>query len=62
MNINELKEMNNSLITENQLEEIECSECVANVENCGNSSQYVGATWFDVQLTDGSSIDVFVKY
>ncbi|WP_312093442.1 hypothetical protein [Aminipila sp.] len=62
MNINDLKEMDNTLITEDQLEEIELSEFVSEVGNLGSSSQYPGATWLDVQLTDGDNINVFVKY
>lgn len=62
MNLTELKELDNKLITESQLEEIELHENVVAVKNVGSSSQYIGATWLDVQLDNGKSIDVFVKY
>ena len=58
----EIELLNNEVITEEQLEEIELHEEVENVEILGASSSHAGCTWFDVEFTDGESIDVFVRY
>ena len=58
----EIIELNNKKISNEILEEIEASEDVVNVENLGTSGQYPDCYWFSVELQDGDSIDVFVKY
>lgn len=59
MALNQIKELDNGLVNKEIMEEIETSEFVADTDIVGNSAQYLNATWVDVQLTDGTSIDVF---
>lgn len=51
--------MHNELITIEQLEEIELSECVKNVNNLGQSDFY-DSEWYSVEFADGDSVDVYI--
>lgn len=62
MKLEEIKLLDNELVSQEILDELEESEYVRNFETLGASGQYVSATWFDVTLVDGSHIDVFCKY
>lgn len=59
MTVEEIKLLDNQIISDEQFEEIELNEHVIAMENWGDSSQYTGKTWFDVQFDDETSIDVF---
>lgn len=57
----EIENLNNEVITLEELEEIELNEEVKNVVDLGRSSSNLGAEWFSVEFTDGTDVDVFVQ-
>lgn len=60
MTKSEIEKLNNQIITEEQMEEVECSEVVDRVESLGPSWSHTGCTWYSVEFTDGDSVDVFM--
>lgn len=61
MKKSEIEKLHNQLVTEEIMDAIMYSQDVLIVDNCGLSSQYPGAIWYDVQFGDGTSIDIFYK-
>lgn len=59
MRKDEIELLHNELITIDQLEEIELSECVKKVEALGQSI-FHDAEWYSVEFIDGDSVDVYV--
>lgn len=57
----EIENLNNQIITEDQLEDIEMNEEVNNVECLGESGYMSGYDWYSVEFTDGESIDIYFK-
>lgn len=57
--MNKIKELDNKLVSLKTLEWVEKSEHVCGFESVRCSSQYIGSTWFDITLIDGTHIDVF---
>lgn len=55
----EIELLHNMIITADQLEEIELSECVECIADLGQSV-FHDAEWYSVRFTDGSDIDVYV--
>ena len=65
MEYEELLRLDNKILTESELEELQEHELVTYWENVGSSSQYPGATWYDVFISEGGRkerIDVFTKH
>lgn len=60
LSIKEIKKMDNEVITIEQMEELEESEFVTDVENCGGSGYYVGKQLYCVTLVDETTIDVCI--
>lgn len=58
MRKDEIELLHNELITIEQLEEIELSECVKKVEALGQSV-FHDAEWYSVEFIDGDSVDVY---
>lgn len=59
MNLEKLMELDECIVTVEQLEEIEMMEEVTEVENNGGSGQHYGKTWYSVKLQDGEEIQVY---
>lgn len=57
-----IESSNNKILTPEQLGSLEESPVVASVNILGASSSHIGYTWFDVELINGNSVDVFVKF
>lgn len=58
----ELKALAEKILTPEQFEEIEESEYVTKVENCGMSGKEIGCNYFNVIFTDGDEMDIYVQY
>lgn len=61
LTMNEIKVLDNEIISLNQLEEIEESEHVTFIECLGQSGVYIDCAWYSVELEDDTDIDVYVK-
>lgn len=61
MTLKNIKKLNNQLISDDQFETLEESEYVNRMECVGFSSSNIGCMWWDVELVDGTSIDVFLR-
>ena len=61
MTIEELKNLDNEVVTEEQANEIEADENVTGFENLGESTSHAGWYWIDVTLADNTHIDIFTK-
>lgn len=46
-------------ITEQQWDGINESECVIDVENCGNSGIYPSLNWYVVTMNDGTEVNIY---
>lgn len=46
-------------VTQEQFEEIEESELVVSVENCGGSGRFVGLNWYVVTMNDGTEVNIY---
>lgn len=56
MNIQELRMLNNEIVTEEQFEEIEEMENVT-VQSNGSSGYYIGHNWYTAIIEDGNDIE-----
>ena len=56
-----LKMFDDKIVSFEQLEELQESEHVTAVENCGNSGRHIGYIWYNVIFTDGEEISVYCK-
>lgn len=61
MSLGELMNLDNEILTEEELAELEEHELVTNCESLGASGQYLGYTWYSVELGE-DSIDVYCKF
>ena len=61
MNLTEIMELDNEILSEEELAELEEHELVTGFETLGASSQHIGYTWYSVKL-ENDSIDVFCKF
>lgn len=61
MNLGELMNLDNEILTEEELAELEEHELVTGFETLGASGRHVGHAWYSVELED-ASIDVFCKF
>ena len=59
MTRDEILELEDKVITLEQLEAIEESPLVESVENCGNSGIYPHLLWYAITLRDGSQLSVY---
>lgn len=57
--INFIKQLDNNIYDEEILDIIELSQAVNRFESLGDSGRYLNCTWFDIGLTDGSSVNVY---
>lgn len=62
MNLEELLELDNEILTEKDLEELEESELVKDFESLGTSGQHPNCTWYSVTLINDETIDVYCKF
>lgn len=60
MTIEELKEIT-GIITDEEFDELLENENVIESECLGFSSYHTTATWYDISLTDGTTIDIYVE-
>lgn len=59
--LEEIKKLDKKLVSLKELESIESMPEIAKTENLGTSGVCTGAYWYDVQLQDGSNIDLYVR-
>lgn len=58
--INLLEELNDTIITEDQFDEIQENEFVEEVENNGVSGKDGKSIWYSVRLVDGTEYQVYL--
>lgn len=61
MDIDELKKLDTKVLTDTELEELQEHPSVKWFENMGVSGYKIWLTWWDILLTDGTSMDVYTK-
>ena len=61
MKQDEIKALNGAIITPEELEKIELSNCVKVVDFLGVSNLYTGCYQFQIDFENKSSIDVYVN-
>ena len=62
LTLEEIKELNCEIVAEDKLlSELWENEFVERLENLGSSGYKTGCTWYDVQLVDGSRIDIYTE-
>lgn len=61
LNLNELKILDNSIFSLEQIEELELNPNILNIDILGSSGLNPALTWLDVTLVDGSDIDLYYK-
>ena len=60
-NINKLQTLNGKILSDEEFESLQENPFVKTVECLGTSGFHIGATWWDVCLTDGTFMDVYTK-
>ena len=61
LNLNELKILDNSIFSLEQIEELELNPNILNIDILGSSGLNPTLTWLNVNLIDGSNIDLYYK-
>lgn len=61
MDIDELKKLDTKVLTDTELEQLQEHPSVKWFENMGVSGYKIWLTWWDILLTDGTSMDVYTK-
>lgn len=61
MDIDKLKTLDKEILTDSELEELQEHSSVKWFENMGVSGFKTWLTWWDILLTDGTSIDVYTE-
>lgn len=61
MDIDELKKLDTKVLTDSELEELQEHPSVKWFENMGVSGYKIWLIWWDILLTDGTSMDVYTK-
>ena len=62
LNCAELYELDQELLSPNDMESMDENPEVVRDDDLGLSGYYRGYHWFDVELSDGTLIDVYAKY
>lgn len=57
----QIEELHGKFITDEQYDEIRSHEEVENIECLGCSGIKPSFDWYDIQFTDGTSIDVYIR-
>ena len=61
MDIDELKKLDTKVLTDTELEQLQEHPSVKWFENMGVSGCKIWLTWWDILLTDGTSMDIYTK-
>ena len=61
LDIDELKKLDTKVLTDTELEQLQEHPSVKWFENMGVSGYKIWLTWWDILLTDGTSMDVYTK-
>lgn len=56
-----IEKLDGKIVTLQQLEQIEESELVANVENAGSSGVHLACQWYVVKFVNGEEMDVYIE-
>ena len=61
LTVEEIEQADGEKLTIDELNILKENPAVEKTESLGTRGSYTGCTWYDVQLTNGNSIDIYIK-